>query len=264
MTSVLLLLGTYLPKIHVHIHFIYIIINDRPRWGAFTAEEAGSVCARARVCYNIIVIIIITYRYIVGASADYYIILCYIVAVLTYTVCAYYNIEKRVREQNTRAAACARDRDAAVASPARVVEVARTACLRRRERARVRSPCVSKWITHERRDSCSHDGARWRACSVCADVSSAIIIIIAIIIVVVIVKEVIGTRAFGAERRIIQLAMTVQIDGVTVGEKFFVVDSKLISKRYYMGRFLLGISQYPPTSSRVARNCNTIYIYYDE
>jgi len=49
-----------------------------------------------------------------------------------------------------------------------------------------------------------------------------------------------------------------------VGENFFVVDSKLIFRRYYMGRCLLGISQYPPTSSRVVRNCNTIYIYCDE
>lgn len=171
-------------------------------------------------------------------------------------MCAYYNIEKRVRGQNTRTAACARDRDAAAASPARVVEVAHTACLPRRERARVRSSCVLAWTIHERRDSCYHDGARWRACSVCADVSSVIIIII----IIVIVKEVIGTRAFGAERRIIQLAMTVQIDGITVGENFRVVDSKLIFKHHYIGRCLLGISQYPPTSSRVARNCNTIYL----
>jgi len=105
-------------------------------------------------------------------------------------VCVLQYIEKRVRGQNTRTAACARDRDAAVASPARVVEVAHTACLRRRERARVRPSCVLARTTHERGDSCSHDGARWRACSVCADVSS-----------VIIVKEVIGTRAFGAERR---------------------------------------------------------------
>jgi len=141
------------------------------------------LCAGPSVCYNIITI----YWYIIGASTGCYILLCYIIAV--YTVWAHHNIEKRVRGQNTRTAACARDRDAAVASPARVVEVAHTACLRRRERARVRSSCVLAWTTHERRDSCYHDGARWRACSVCADVSSVVIIII------VIVKEVIGTRA---------------------------------------------------------------------